>query len=625
MTAQAELIRSYRRAFRPPQRLSVSDWAETNLTLSPKVTNYAGPIRLDLAPYLRGIFDAFRDPSIERIALCFGAQTAKTTAELVCLTYTLDQDPGPALWVMPSIELARDFSDQRLKPLVSDSAVLAAEMPADDDDFKKLAMQFRRANLNLVGANSPGNLSSRPIRYLFADEIDKYPAESTREGSALNLAIRRTAAYWNRKIVLSSTPTLEDGQIWGELLAADWRQFWVPCPHCGEMQVLIFPNIRIPEGLRDPDKIRDTAWYECAHCCEKIQNSHKHAMLRRGEWRPRAERMDEYDWNPPAPGGSRASFHLPSWYSIWVSFGDVLARFIEAKPHPDILREIINSDFAEPWQERGAAKAESDILAHRSEYPEAQPPADAKIYAVTQTVDVQQDHLYYTVRAWGPSEESWLLEYGILPDFAAVAHTLERQYGGHRSCLCLVDSGYRTEEVYEFCRRHAPLTLAIKGEDRQAAPLRWSSVDRKPGSGEHLPGGLRLLTIHATHFKGALHGKLSINRGDLGYWHVHADTGEDYARQLVAEILVERKDKRGRLHREWRQVRRDNHYLDLECYQLAAARVLRQLGKLHAPSSSRPKRKNGEHDSLLPAGARDRLKTWTRGQRRTAKWGHQPS
>jgi len=558
-------------ALQPPEALGVGAWAERNLRLSPKVSNFPGAFRVATTPYLAGVFDAFENPDVERIYLAFGAQTAKTTAMLACLCYTLANDPGPSLWVMPSEHLARDFSQDRLQPLIDESPVLAADKPTDGHRYKTLSMQMRRATVALVGANSPANLASRPIRYLWADEVDKFPVETSREGSALSLSIRRTAAYWNRKIVVSSTPSLADGAIWVVLLSGDWREYHLPCPRCGEYQVAAFDRIRKPSGLKDPDEIAEVAWLECAHCEAKIDNAPKRAMLEAGEWRPKAEPVREFDWTPREGPGRVASFHLPAWYSPWQRWGDCLARFTAAQPYPEILREVVNSDHAEPWEERGEAKREEDILAHRGEYGDGTFPSDAEVHAVLQTVDVQKDHLWYCVRGWGPHEASWLAAYGMLPDFDALAETMERVYGSVGVGRTLVDCRYRTEEVYEFCRRFG--AIAVQGGGESTAPYRWSKADRTP-SGKPIRGGVRVLHVNGAHWREALFRKLAIAPGDPGYWALHADVGPDYAQQLIAEILVEKKDAKGRVVRYWKQVRRRNHLGDCEVYQLAGARAL---------------------------------------------------
>jgi len=536
-----------------------------------------GPLRLDRTPYLSargGLFEAFEDPHIETIFLCFGAQTAKTTGMLVCLLYGIDQDPGSTLWAMPSESLCRSFSKTRVQTIIEDSPRLKALKPNNPDMFQTLEMHFRQMTLTLSGGNSPAGLSSRPVRRFLADEIDKFPIETKREGSLLKLGIRRTTHFWDRKIILSSTPTLADGQVWQGLLSGDWRQYWVPCPRCGEMQRLTFHNIRKPEGLKDPNEIRISSWYECAFCAGRIEEDEKLEMIRAGEWKPRPDPEPEYDWTPPPPGGRVVSMHLPSWYAMWVRFGDVLARFIQAQPYPEILREVVNSDFAEPWEERGEHYKEAQVLEHRSSYVVGMFPSNAPVAAVVQTVDVQADSLYYTVRGWGaPGEESWLTRYGIIPDFPALASMLRDEYSGYRLNMILIDARYRTGEVYEFCRQHGGC-IPIMGVENQFQPLRWSVIDRMPGTGAPIVGGLRLLTIRSSQFREWLFHRLAIRRGDPGYWHLPEEAGEDYARQITAEILVERRDATGRRTQKWKQIRPDNHYLDCEVYQLAGASAL---------------------------------------------------
>ena len=60
----------------------------------------------------------------------------------------------------------------------------------------------------------------RSVRYCLLDEVDLYPASAGSEGDPVNLAVTRTANFWNRKIVLCSTPTAEGtsriGAVWLE-------------------------------------------------------------------------------------------------------------------------------------------------------------------------------------------------------------------------------------------------------------------------------------------------------------------------------------------------------------------------------------------------------------------------
>jgi len=242
---QTDPVTIWRDSLRPPELLGVAEWAEKHLRLAPKVTNFPGPYRADLTPYVRGIFDAFLDPAITFIYLCFGAQTAKTTAELVCLCYTINQDPGPAMFAMPSENLARSFSQTRLKPLIDATPELAIDKPADDDLYKTLEMHLRHCVVALVGGNSPSNLASRPIRYLIADEVDKFPVETTREGSALNLAIRAPRRIFSRRV-----PVRCRGHCGDDERRCAARPSLLRHPGLGAARGLVAHRIRHPAELR---------------------------------------------------------------------------------------------------------------------------------------------------------------------------------------------------------------------------------------------------------------------------------------------------------------------------------------------------------------------------------------
>ena len=137
----------------------------------------------------------------------------------------------------------------------------------------------------LTGANSPAGLRSAPVRYLFLDEIDSYPADASTsggvsEGDPCELAIKRTSTFSRRKILMTSTPTTKDfSRVENEYLASDMRKFWVPAPCCGEFQTLTWSQ------MKWENRDASTAQYQCVHCGERFDESNKTSMLRLGEWR----------------------------------------------------------------------------------------------------------------------------------------------------------------------------------------------------------------------------------------------------------------------------------------------------------------------------------------------------
>ena len=93
-------------AFKPPERITVSEWADKYRVLLPQTSAEPGPWRTSRTPYLRDIQDAFSNPEIEEIVFCKPTQVGGTELIYNCLGYAISQDPGPALLIMPTDLLA---------------------------------------------------------------------------------------------------------------------------------------------------------------------------------------------------------------------------------------------------------------------------------------------------------------------------------------------------------------------------------------------------------------------------------------------------------------------------------------------------------------------------------------
>jgi hypothetical protein len=112
-----------------------------------------------------------------------------------------------------------------------------------DGSNKILHKRFPGGHLTIVGANAPSGLASRPIRILLCDEVDRYPFSAGAEGDPVNLARKRTVTFWNRKIVLVSTPTIRGlSRIETAYAESDQRQYWVPCPAAARIRCLSGPG-----------------------------------------------------------------------------------------------------------------------------------------------------------------------------------------------------------------------------------------------------------------------------------------------------------------------------------------------------------------------------------------------
>ncbi len=547
--------------------------------------------------------DSFTAPNVETITLCTATQVGKSEALNNCLGYCIAQDPGSSLVVYPTLDLGEYTSKNRIQPMIESSQALRERWDRQKSEI--LELQFAGAYVCLSGANSPASLASRPIRYLFLDEVDKFPAFTGEEADPISLARERTKTFRARKILQASTPTTERGRIWREYESADVRRsFFVPCPHCGKMQKLILAQIKWPEEVRtakreakgDPLKLHDAAekalsssWYECQYCGGLIDDSDKLDMLRKGEWRD-----DRATATPPR----HVAFHLSSIYSPFVSFGQVAAEFLQSEEFPDRLRNFINSWLGEPWRDTRVEVKGQELLAQEGNYHLGEVPAEA--HFLTAAVDVQLDHFWWKVVAWGVGASSWIVDFGRAESWADLEKIIvDRQYpvkgGGLKQVrLCGVDSGYRADEVYQWCTAHSDVAKPVKGAS-QSLGGRFYSVSSLDKEGW---AGLKLLITDTDYWKDYIFGRLRRTPGSPGAMHVPKNCPEYWAAHMTSEQkTVERNRKTGKEKEVWIKISQHapNHLLDCLTYNALMAELcgVRYLSDVQEHREVEPERPTG--------------------------------
>lgn len=585
----AELLtQDEREAWKLPERITVSQWADKNRVLDPMMSAEPGPWSTDRTPYLREPMDSFTNPLVEEITLMFSTQVGKTECGFNCLGYAIDQDPGPTLYVMPRIDDCRSVSANRIKPMIDLAPSLRAKKTKLTDDFSKLEYRLKNMLVFFAGAESPAALSGKPIRYLLMDELDKYPKFSGKEADPVKLATERTRTFLDRrKIIKYSTPTTKEGYIYREYDRSDKRKFYLPCPHCGEYQVLYWGNVRFPQGIRDPKELETqrVAFYECIQCHKKIEDRHKPRMLRLGVWAPEGCGVDR---TGKITGENRETGHRGYWinclYSPWLTFSDIAAEWLRAHPYVETLMNFVNSWLAEPWEETTHVNETNEVRAHcEGHYGKGIVPKGGQV--LTAGVDVQQDCFYLVVRAWGYQQQSWLVRASRVELWEDVINALftehyKKEGGGTMPVmLACIDSGYRTDEVYEVCARHAERAKAIKGRDHlNGKPYTNSQILKNPKTGKPIPGGINIWHLATNYFKDKIQRFVTAAVGDPGRWNLYGEVEEDYLKQFCAEQKVkERNRKTGQVIELWKPKTAGaaNHYKDCEVYAAAAAELLR--------------------------------------------------
>lgn len=562
----AEYQKEAMRQLQPPENLTVSEWAEKYRMLDSKTSAMPGPWRNEKTPYLKEIMDEFINYDTEEIIFCKPSQVGGTEAMQNMLGYVIQQDPSPTLIVYPTDTLAESISKNRLEPMIRASKPLRKLY--NENESSKLELQFDGMYLSLNGANSPSALASKAIKYLFLDEVDKYPGASKKEADPIRLARERTKTFTNqRKIYMTSTPTLQTGHIWQALQGADIeKHYFVPCPHCGEYIELKFSNLRFPSGDDlDNSERADMAVYVCQECGCKITDQDRDNMIRYGEWR-------EVRRNTKA--SKKVAFWINTLYSPFVRFSEIVKEFLDSKDNPDLLQNFVNSWLAEPWEDT-KLKTDADMVMERqTDLPQLVVPSWARY--LTAGVDVQETCLYWTIRAWGPYITSQNIAHGQALSFQDIESTMNTPYLTESReqvivSLCLIDSGYDADSTYDFCATNSEWAMPVKGASNPMMSHFKTSKINKVDSKAY---GMNLVLVDGDKYKDMIASRMRKDNGK-GAWMVYEGCDREYAEQVTSEHKVNEKSG-SRIVQRWRPKHShiDNHYLDCEVYSLAAADIL---------------------------------------------------
>lgn len=569
-------------ALRPPEKLTVSEWAEKHRILDSKTSARPGPWQNSSTPYLKGVMDELNNYNTEEIVFVKPTQVGGTEAIINMLGYVICQDPAPAMIVYPTDELATSISKNRLNPMIVNSP--AVRKHYKELESSKLELQFDDMYLSLVGSNSPSGLASKPIRFLFLDEVDKFPGASKKEADPVSLAKERTKTFHNRKIVMASTPTLKSNHIWEALEDADIeKHYFMPCPYCGQYIEFKFSNLKFPdEELSNADRA-SRAFYSCQECGCVINDRDKQVMLQRGEWRTVRQNTTLT---------KKVAFWMNTLYSPFVRFSEVALEFLDSKKDSEKFQNFVNSWLAEPWEDTNLKTSVDLVMKRQTELPETVVPEWAKM--LVGGVDVQENCLYFSIRAFGDYITSQNILHRQVLSFQDIESYMNLEYektSGEKMVvdLCLVDSGFNTDATYDFCANNSDWALPVKGSSgSMSSHYKLSKVNRLNSKFD----GIDLVLVDGGKYKDMIAGRMKKENGS-GSWMVHKDCDEEYAQQVTAEHKVNVKTNNGREKTEWRLKKShgDNHYLDTEVYCLAAADLL-GVRSLHLQTEEQSKPKN---------------------------------
>lgn len=574
------LLDSLFKGMKPDPVLTVSQWADQRRILSASSAE-PGPFRTSRTPYNRGIMDRLSasDPA-QMIVYKKSSQCGATELGNNWVGYTIDVDPAPMLYLMPTDMLMKKTSKTRLQPMIDSTPELKAKVlpsRAKDSGNTILEKAYPGGPLTMVGGNSPVGLSSVAVKKVYGDEIDRLPLDVGGEGNAVDLATTRTITFGSRKkVLLTSTPTRKGQSV----IDAEYEktcqcEYHVPCPHCGTMQTLKFSQLKY-----ERNKYIGTT-YECEHCREQINERFKTQMLANGQWIAKfPEKIDGITWG----------YFINALYSPlgWYSWAQMAKEYEESEG--DIPKRITftNTKLGLCYEHEGEAPQWELIYAQREQYKMGTVKQDVAF--ITAGADVQADRIEVEVVGWMKGKRSQSIDYRVIMGDTSQDATWDklqmllsemfiRQDGAQMQVnIMAIDTGYNTSYVYDFCTRPgcAGRVIPVKGKDV------LSMIYSAPKAVQYTRQGKAMNTVKVFHvgvsmIKSELYGFLKQVKNEDGTWPAgfchFPEYGMEYFRGLTAEKLERKTNAKNYNVFQWVKSYKRNEPLDCRVYARAAASI----------------------------------------------------
>lgn len=588
-----ELFSKIFQVLKPPPKLTIDTWADTYRILSSKTSSEPGKWSTDRVPFQREVMKAISDKKTEKVVMMYGAQLSKTEILLNTFGYYADYDPAPIMYLLPTKDLAEHFSSTRLEDMIQSTPQINSKINSDDGRDTLLNKEFAGGYITLIGSNSAAELSSRPIRILLADEIDRFVKDVKKEGDPLNLAIERTKTFWNKKIVITSTPTVKgESRIEKEYENSTKEEYYIPCPKCGTFHKLEWKNI-----------VFEPVGHKCESCLEISTEYEWKRNLINGVWQSQIETEDF----------TVRGFHISELYSPFSTWNSIIKKFKESRGDVQLMKVFTNTCLGETWEEK-TDKIDFLDVSNKKEHYGCEIPE--KVAVLTAGVDVQDDRLEIEVVGWGIEEESWGICYKQFigsPVQNDVWNQLDRfldtefSYANGEKirivCTCIDTGGHYTQEAYQFIKpREFKRIFGIKG--RGGDGVQFVS---KPSRTNRMQ--IALFTLGVNSGKETIMSMLKIKNPGPRYMHFPSEIekgyDETYFKGLTSEVKTTVWEK-GIKKTIWKVVgTKRNEPLDLRNYAYAALKIANpDLTKKYTIEVTEKKSKPVQKRRILSKGVR---------------------
>ena len=634
--AERVIARAMAVAMLPPPPPDISRWCEENIVFDDR-SPMPGPFSMTRFPFLREIHEVLSpEHACREVTIRGSAQWGKTVS---IIQPTLGQwfayGALDALVVHPTMSAATEWVDNKWLPMRRQAADLRRVFGMGSGDNKDAKFnqetQARNGSLKVASAGSPADLTGTSRRLVIMDDLAKY--EMTAQGDPEALAVSRASAFEDAKILRVSTPLVSGTcRITRAFLRSDQRFHHVPCPHCGNMAPLTWENFR---ARLDPERLH-AAHFSCESCGGIIEHGDKEKMVAAGKWvshNPKGDHPGFHLWRAYAPQRDWASIaveyaQVMGWTStnLTQESAETLRKQVEAETEQTFWNDVLGLPY-----EQASAGPDWQALRDRAESDEAETlprgilPATGFVF--TAGVDCQQDRIEVQLVAHGRNYRRWVVDYIVIPNSisdqegrdaldALLKATWRTQTGARFPIdMLAIDSGNWTEEVWSWGKRHPwARVILVKGASTATGPVMAPQRFERRNDGQAKRAQKRAFMVNVSQLKADVYGWLPkvdpLERGFVGFAR---DMGDEYYRQVTAEVRVLKRARSGVVTSSWELAEpgRRNEALDTLLYAEAAARrkgwasmTEQQWDQLDAERGAAPAEPQGDlFDATVPVVA----------------------
>lgn len=534
------------RSIAPRKPLTVSEWADSNRVLSSKASSIPGRWVTDRNPLLREPMDCMSARSmVQEIVCIFPIQFGKSEFETNVIGYTMCENPGPIMVVLPG-EVSQDkFINQKLNPLLEETNACAEALTSTNSRNSSNTRGFKDfagGQLYIEHAGNSKRLKSTSAKLVLADEFDSF-ASSLKTGDDPDALLDgRTSAFPStfKRASVGTPEIVGQSRLEAKWEVSDQRHYHVPCPHCGHEHALTWHGFHWALGA---DKKVVRAWIVCPECGAEIDEHHKDRMGDLGRWVP--------TYPARKVRGYRASF-LNYRFALGPRWLEMAQSWVDAQGDPARIKTFINDRRAEAWEDQAMRNVKHNAIADRAEA-YALRVAPKGVLCVTAGVDTQDNRLAVQLVGWGRNMAFWVLDYVELPGDPAEAgvwdalvvllnQPIAAEGGGALRVEAMANDagGHRTEDVKNFVRsRRVRRPLCIFGAIPNNAPvLSKGKMQDVTWRGQHDKRGIMVHQVGTVGIKHWLYSRLSLDADkpiEHRVTHFSADLPPEYFPGLVSE------------------------------------------------------------------------------------------